>query len=124
MSDNLNGEREVLAAVRRYRFRFSSEAQLQESIEAALVDAELRFVREERLSPRDRIDFLCPEEGVGIEVKVDGSVAAVEAQLERYAQCDRVEELILVTACARHGRVARVVGGKTVHVVPTFAGGF
>lgn len=124
MSDNLLGEREVLVAVRRYRFRFASEAQLQESIEAALTDAELGFVREERLTARDRIDFLCPEQMVGIEVKVDGATAAVEQQLARYAESDRVGELILITACARHGRVRREILGKPVHVVPTFAGGF
>lgn len=108
----------VVRVLRGYSFRFVSESQLHEAIAAALGDARLGFSREVRLLPRDRIDFLVGR--IGIEVKVSGSVKAVEEQLARYSESEWIDELVLVTACARHGRVSREINGKPVYVVATF----
>lgn len=108
----------VAGVVRKYRFGFVAEDQLQLGLAAAFEAEGLEAEREVRLSPRDRIDFLIG--GVGVEVKVDGSAAQVERQLARYAQSPRVHSLVLVTNCVRHGNVARELNGKPVTVLANF----
>ena len=72
------------------------------------------FAHEVSLAPRCRIDLMCG--GVGIEIK-RGRVerAKVLRQLTRYAACDRVAGLILVTE--KSLGMPREIGGKPVRVV-------
>ena len=66
------------------------------------------FAHEVSLAPRCRIDLMCG--GVGIEIKRgQPERQRIRAQLKRYAACERVEGLILVTE-------------KTVDLPPTMAG--
>lgn len=60
-----------------------------------------------------------PISGVGtaIEVKVDGSLAALTRQLHRYAQHDRVIDLVVITNRARLTQVPRELNGKRVEVI-------
>lgn len=113
---------DVAAALRRFRYRFVTEVQLHEAIDGALADAGMVIEREVQLSARDRIDVLV-DGGIGVEVKVGGTTAAVGGQLARYAEHDRIRGLVLVTSCARHRAVPRRLNGKTVHVVSTFGAG-
>jgi hypothetical protein len=106
----------VAEAIERFRFRYSSEDQLQEGLAGALAAAGIVAEREVRLGPRDRIDLLAGR--VGIEVKVKGAASDVARQLARYASSDRVDELVLVTTRSSHWRVPRTVNGKPVVVVP------
>ena len=94
----MNGS-EVTALLRRVPLRVSTEAQLHESISGVLADAGISFARESRLSPGDRIDFLC-EGGIGIEVKARCDRRSIFRQLTRYAASDKIEALILVTGTA------------------------
>lgn len=80
------------------RFNFTNEAELQEGLAEHLHD--FAPGREVELNATDRIDFLL--DGIGIEVKVQGSRAAVLRQLHRYAQSPSVQGLILITCRARH----------------------
>ena len=72
------------------------------------------FAHEVSLAPRCRIDLMCG--GVGIEIK-RGRVerAKVLRQLTRYAACERVSGLILVTE--KSLGMPREIGGKPVRVV-------
>ena len=72
------------------------------------------FAHEVSLAPRCRIDLMCG--GVGIEIK-RGRVerAKVLRQLTRYAACERVAGLILVTE--KSLGMPREIGGKPVRVV-------
>ena len=72
------------------------------------------FAHEVSLAPRCRIDLMCG--GVGIEIK-RGRVerAKVLRQLTRYAACERVAGLILVTE--KSLGLPREIGGKPVRVV-------
>jgi hypothetical protein len=110
----------VATALRRHRFRFGAEHELQEGIAQVLSTASIAFRREVRLSDEDRIDFLC-EGGVGLEVKVDGSLAALTRQLHRYAQSAEVRALVVVTSRVRLSALPREINGKAVEVV-TLAG--
>ena len=72
------------------------------------------FAHEVSLAPRCRIDLMCG--GVGIEIKRGGvERAKVLRQLTRYAACERVAGLILVTE--KSLGMPREIGGKPVRVV-------
>ena len=62
----------------------------------------------------DRIDFVVDR--VGIECKVDGSVADVTRQLERYALWGELDELVVVTTKGKHLNLPRMLNGKPVRV--------
>lgn len=111
---------EVVAAIQSRRFVHVHEDELQEGLAEAFADAGLDASREVRLSSRDRIDFLIG--AVGIEVKVAGSAPRVLRQLERYAESDRVEELVLVTDRVQAGVQPETVGGKPLRVVQLLGG--
>jgi len=94
------------------RFPLSDETRLQSSIEEELQRDGVIFKREFRLSPEDRIDFLIGR--VGVEVKIKGGKLAIYRQVERYAQRDAVDALILVTNVAMG--MPEEINGKPVHV--------
>ena len=72
------------------------------------------FAHEVSLAPRCRIDLMCG--GVGIEIKRGRMERAkVLRQLTRYAACERVAGLILVTE--KSLGLPREIGGKPVRVV-------
>jgi len=108
---------DVVRILDRAPLQFVSEDDLQESIRAALVSAGIPAERERRLSDgRSRIDLFV-EPGVGVEVKIDGSWAAVVRQLQRYAKCPEITELVLVTSRSKHHRIPTELEGKPVHLV-------
>ena len=80
----------------------------------ALDAAALPWEHEVRLAPRCRIDLMCG--GVGIEIK-RGAVdkARILEQLRRYAACERVEGLILVTE--KTVPVPHAINGKPVRLI-------
>jgi len=97
------------------QFRFSSEADLQEAIEALYVQNGVSYVREARLNAKDRIDFMVG--GIGVEVKVDSSLNSVQRQLWRYAASDAIDSLVLVTTKAAHKNLPEFITGKPLYVV-------
>lgn len=96
------------------RFRWSSEADLQNGIEQLLKSRRLTYQREVKLGDGERIDFMAGS--VGVEVKIKGTPSAVLSQLERYAPY--VSELVLVTGRLQLTRMPETVGGVPLTVVP------
>jgi len=83
------------------RMQYVTEAELQAEIAAAFAAAGIDAAREVRLSDgQSRIDLLAGS--VGIEVKIGGGRSAVNRQLARYARCDEITALVLVTTRAGH----------------------
>ena len=80
----------------------------------ALDAAEIPWLHEVRLAPRCRIDLMCGS--VGVEIK-RGAVdkARVRQQLARYAACEQVAALILVTE--KTVPLPRSMNGKPVRLV-------
>jgi hypothetical protein len=103
----------VIAAM---AYRFTDEAELQEGISQALASAGIGFEREVVLSPRDRIDFML-EYGVGIEVKIDGSISALTRQVFRYTELPVVSAVLVVVALNRLGQLPHEMNGKPVLVL-------
>ena len=87
----------VLRALRTLRVPLQQgEYDLHALVREALNRAGLPAEHEVPLAPRCRIDFLCGR--VGVEIKRGRAERArVLAQLRRYAACERIEALILVT---------------------------
>lgn len=104
---------DVVAALAAATLTYTDEVALHEDMSRVLTAAAIPHEREVRLTPRDRIDFLC-DDGVGIEVKVAGSLAAVTRQMTRYSSHDDVHSLVLVTTRAAHHAIPRTFGGVPV----------
>ena|SRR6478736_3415068 len=96
MSDAKTELERVRAAFRGSACAVITEAELGELCSRLLAAAALPYRSEVCLgSPRDRIDFVVGR--VGVELKIDGSPAAVLRQLDRYAASDEIDSLLLVT---------------------------
>jgi len=81
------------------RFDLSDEKRLQGQIGQVLDRAGVEYVREVRLSARDYPDFVV--DGVAIECKLRGhGKREIHRQLARYAACDAVGAVMLVTNVA------------------------
>jgi len=95
-----------------YRFDTSTERVLQDGIAQALHNSGVPFVREVRLSQRDRIDFMVGR--IGVEVKIGGSFSALARQLYRYAESAKLDALVLVSSRVRLGHLPEMILGKSV----------
>ncbi len=112
----------VLHALTRLRVPLQQgEYDLHALVRAALNDAQIPHRHEVVLAPRCRIDLLCGTADdhagcIGIEIK-RGQVdkKRVLAQLSRYAACEQVTALILVTE--RTIAVPATLHGKPVRLV-------
>jgi hypothetical protein len=92
-----------------------SEEELNLLVERLLGAAGIEFKREHPLSKRDRVDFLVGR--LALELKVDGSAAAILRQLDRYAESPDVDDLVLVTTRHSHRFATTKLRGKPIHVI-------
>lgn len=91
------------------------EYDLHALVRAALTDAGIPCAHEVPLAPRCRIDFLCGG-GIGIEIKRgQPDRKRILAQLTRYAACEPISALILVTE--RTVALPATIHGKPVACV-------
>lgn len=102
--------------IRSIRPRSHREADLQVQIELRLKEHEIEFEREVALSDADRIDFLVAG-GMGVEVKVAGSLSDLTRQLHRYALSYRVTRLMVVSTLLRHGALPASLNHKPIEFV-------
>ena len=105
----------VLDAIRVIRCpAVCEEMQLHQLVLAALFNAGLPAQHEAVLAPRCRIDVMCG--GIGIEIKKSRPQAAtLKRQLERYAACAQVDELVVIAP--RGVNLPARIGGKRVTMV-------
>lgn len=119
-----------------YRWPFGVERDFQNAVAEWLTREGVTFEREYSTG-HGPIDFYLPDNRIGLELKVKGSPAAVLRQLQRYAQSDAIDALVLLTGKAtlkcmatadgssdrRRGTIDYRLNGKPVTVVSTWAGG-
>jgi hypothetical protein len=98
--------------LRRRKFRFVNEEELQQQIAAVLEGLGVSFKREFRFNATDRVDFWIPETGTAIEVKIKGGIAEVRRQLIRYSRHKEVKEVILASSRRQHAVNAEVNGSR------------
>lgn len=117
---------EQLFAARRPSFASERELQLQIGpvIRAVVVgpdDSGPIVTAEHRLDARSRLDFYVREPladaGIGVEIKIKGSLTEVTRQLFRYAEHPAIHGLVLVTTKYTHRDVPEVLLGKPVRVL-------
>ena len=105
----------VLDALKELRSPFALyETDLHAMVKKRLTDAGLSFQHEAKIGPGCRIDYLV--DGVGVEIKKGKPDAkALTQQLMRYAACEDVQALIVLSQ--RSVALPKMVGGKPVHVI-------
>ena len=105
----------VLSALEELRSPFALyETDIHQMVEKRLTEAGIAFTHEAKIGPGCRIDYLAGN--VGIEIKKGKPDAkALTRQLIRYAECEAVEALIVISQ--RAVPLAKTVLGKPVHVI-------
>ena len=109
--------------IQRYNYVYENETELQDQIETVLKDFNVLYSREHKLDDKSRIDFYLPKEKIGIEIKVKSGANVVSDQLARYAKCDQIEQLILITTRMAHVQLQGTMYGN-VMLETIFIGGF
>ena len=99
------------------RFRFTSEAELQEGIAKTLDAYTIDHRREHCLDKNDRLDFYIAAPRVAVEVKIDGSLSDLTRQVHRYAQNNDVAGIVIVTSLSRLTDLPSSINHKPVRVV-------
>lgn len=100
-------------------FRYCSEKELQDGIALFFDRSCMVHIREHRLTPRDRPDFMVGAElQIAVEVKIKGAAASVVRQLERYAAHPDVAAVLLITTRSLQAlQIPDEMNGKPVRVV-------
>jgi hypothetical protein len=93
-----------------FRFRVSTEAELQEDLEKVLTHLKIPADREFRLKGGP-VDFRL-HSGIAIECKINGSPAAVLRQVARYLEQPEISALLLVSRRIKHGAGLDELCGK------------
>ena len=106
----------VVGSLRRRRFNYQNEKELQAGIEAALKADGVGFEREFQLGDAGVVDFFVGG-FLAVEVKIKGSPSEVARQLLRYAARDEVRALVLVTGRAALATLPGELMGKPLHLV-------
>lgn len=99
----------------RHTFNHTCELDLQNGVEQVLRADRVDFRREVVLGPCDRIDFMVGH-GIGVEIKVKGTLTSVSRQIHRYLGYDTLNSLVLVTTISRHQRMPPTMRNKIVNV--------
>jgi hypothetical protein len=105
----------ITAALTNRSIRVSTELELQDQVGSLLSKSGIAYEREVRLSGKDRIDFLVGT--IGLELKIDGTLANLTRQLDRYAASERISELLVVSTRLTLCRVPTELRGKPVHTI-------
>lgn len=94
----------LLFFLSKQRIQSSDEKTAQTGLADLLQGAGYKFEREKRLSEKDIPDFVVTlgANKVVIELKIKAQRKSIYRQLERYAQHNAIDALILFTATAMH----------------------
>lgn len=111
---------DVIRLLSRFRFRYTSEAELQAGIGQVLTQYGVAFEREVRLDGHSRVDFLV-EKSIVIETKIHGSAPELMRQVSRYAEFPAVSSILVVTSRARHA-LPKSFNGKPVLIYSLIGG--
>lgn len=112
----MSAELDQLAAVFADRVIIAREEEVLQSTVRAMLFAEGIAYEEQVKLPGTlgRLDFLVGR--VALELKVKGSLADLLRQLDRYAQSDRIDALVVVTTRRTLARLPAELRGKPVRV--------
>lgn len=106
--------RRIAAIIQGTRISVTRETCAQDGIHLALRQAIPDVRREVRLSERDRVDLMAGPVAVEVKIKSRQNRREILKQLERYAEHDEVEAIVLATAAAWPGNISEVNGKPLV----------
>ncbi|APQ14712.1 hypothetical protein BJP27_24380 (plasmid) [Pseudomonas oryzihabitans] len=86
--------RSIADLLQRYRYRYTSETQLQDRLASVLDAHGIAYEREYAADAANRFDFLL-QGGLVVEVKVKGTIAEALRQVDRYQRLHLVTGVIL-----------------------------
>lgn len=89
---------QLFSILGKQRFSLENEKETQREMAQLLNMHGIAHTREFALDKKSVIDFMLPEHGIGIEVKIKGGKKAIYRQCERYCQFDEIKSIILVTS--------------------------
>lgn len=102
----------VADALAEKRYSYRNEVDLHRALSAALDAEGIEYDREVRVTG-GRIDFAI--ERCGVEVKVKGSTAALDDQMERYGAAEEFDEFLVVTTRPAHRQmIEHTSNGKPI----------
>lgn len=93
----------------------SNEERLQNEIEDIFIENNINYLREYNLNRHNRIDFYLPDEKIGIEIKIKGSIFKIYEQVERYAEFKEVEKIVLVSS--KYVNLPDKIKDKEAHLI-------
>lgn len=103
----------ILHAFGRGRISCPNETALQDLVEEKLKGLGLDYIREARLGPKNRPDFLTGN--IAIEVKFNHSQSTVLRQLKRYADEPTIQGIILIAL--KSYNIPPTLSNKPIHVI-------
>jgi len=106
---------DIIAVIQKYKINFTNEKELQQGIAGILDREDVSYGREVVLGAHDRIDFLV--EGLGIEVKIGGSLSSLLRQLYQYAKHENIECLLVISSRKSLTRLPEEIRGKPIRVI-------
>lgn len=117
---------QLVALIEGHTFHFQCESELQNGLKHLFTENQVPWIREFRMSPNDRLDFLVFTSDVGrvgVEVKTGGGLSDLVRQLHRYAQgqdesqgAPFLKSILVVTSRMGLCRLPEILAGVPVHV--------
>ena len=104
----------IAAEIQKMRVPITSERGAHDGIESGLISAGFSVNREVRLCARDRVDLMAGSVAVEVKVKSRQNRREVLKQLERYAEHDEVEAIVLASAAPWPGSISELNGKPLV----------
>lgn len=106
----------LIVALKKYRFNYTNERDLQDGIQQVFETLDEPFEREYVLSKADRLDFYWPNQKVGVEVKIDHALSALTRQIHRYVQHEDIRGVLVVTGKLRLNAIPTEINKKPVYL--------
>lgn len=97
----------------KHRFDLQNEKILQQQVEDVFRNSQVPYEREVKLNNMSIIDFVI--DGVGIELKINGSGKEIYRQLVRYSEFPQIKALVLITNKAL--LLPKYINGKYTHII-------
>ncbi len=103
--------------LRAHRASVMREGAIHDAIAAAFSELGIKVEREYRLTPKDRLDFFIPDEGIVVEVKKATVGLTALSQVAGYFESEKVTRCILI-GMRIDPKIPSVFQGKAIDTIP------
>lgn len=106
---------QITNALRGRRLSLQNEKRLQQEIEKALTENGIAHEREVHLNDESIVDFMVGSIAVEVKIKTKANAMSIYRQMERYAEFEQVETLLLITG--RTLSLPDIINNKPVYMM-------